>query len=367
MKKIYIIAMILCSLVTAQITQAQDPLFSQFYNVPIYYNPSIVGLNPGLRARLAVRDQWSKLPGDLRNINFSMDFAERNIPGSGGLGLIVMTDNAGTGYLKTSIVGLSTAVRIDLQENMVTQVGIMTSFVQKTINWQNLVFSDQLDPIYGNIYESNFVPPDDDNVIYPDFSAGGTFRFTETTTTLASVMGTFGVAMHHLFRPNESFLGLTSPLPRKLTVTGDMILELDAHSGGPYFQRNDRSKNLKFNPGFIYEMQSDFKTYSVGVNVLKSAIYTGVWFRNRTTDIIKSNDLIFVMGINAAISENTRFKLNYSYDFVLTEIRPGTGASHEVTITFELDKFTLLGSKDLGFGFSPKSNRSKHELECTPF
>lgn len=363
--KFYIITLFVSFIVFN--AQGQDPLFSQFYNVPGYYNPATVGLNPGLRARLAVRDQWSKLPGDLRNYNFSLDFAERNIPGSGGLGLVVMNDNAGTGYLKTSIIGLSTAVRINLQENMVSQVGIMTSFVQKTINWDNLVFTDQLDPIYGNIYESNFLAPDAGSIFYPDFTAGGTFRFTESTSTFSNIMGTFGLAVHHLFRPNESFLSLTSPLPRKLVVTGDFIFEIDGNASGPYFKRNDKSNTFKFNPGFIYESQADFRTYSVGVNILKSSIYSGVWFRNRTSDIVKSNDLIFLMGINANISDKTRMKLNYSYDFVLTEVRPGTGASHEVTITFELDDFAIMKGGNSGYGFSTRSHRSKEELECTPF
>ncbi len=367
MKTLKIYIFFICAIFLAHNAQAQDPLFSQFYNVPGYYNPAVVGLSPGLRARLAVRDQWSKLPGELRNYNFSLDFAERNIPGSGGIGLVVMNDNAGLGYMKTSMVGLSTAVRINLQENMVTQVGITTSFVQKSINWDNLVFSDQLDPIYGNIYETSFLAPNTGNIFYPDFTAGGVFRFTETTSTFSSIMGTFGLAVHHLFRPNESFLSLTSPLPRKLVITGDFIFEIDGNSGGPYFKRNQNSNKFKFNPGFIYESQADFRTYALGVNVLKSAIYTGVWFRNRTTDLVRSNDLILLLGINATISENTRMKINYSYDFVLSEIRPGTGASHEVTLTFELDSFKIFANKDSGFGFSPRNSRSKEELECTPF
>lgn len=358
---------ILLALFTSVNAFAQDPHFSQFYNVPTFYNPAVVGLSPGLRARFAVRDQWSQLPGDLRNYNLSIDFAERSIPGSGGLGLVVMNDHAGTGYFKTSSVGLSSSVRINLQENMVSQVGITTSFVQKTINWDNLVFTDQLDPVYGNVYESSFLAPNTGSVFYPDFSAGGVFRFSESSSTFSSIMGTFGLAVHHLFRPNESFLSLSSPLPRKLVITGDIIFEIDGNSKGLYFKRDDKSNSFKFNPGFIYESQADFRTYALGLNVLKSSIYSGVWFRNRTAELVKSTDLILMLGINAALTNDTRIKINYSYDFVLTEIRPGTGASHEVTITFELDKFNLMGGGGSGYGFSTRRHRSMEELECTPF
>jgi type IX secretion system PorP/SprF family membrane protein len=350
--------------------KAQDPLFSQFYNNPVYYNPAAVGLNPGLRARFAVREQWPQLPADLRTYTFSMDIAERKIPGSGGLGLVILNDNAGTGYLKTSSVGLSTSVRVPLQENMVSQVGITTTFVQKRLNWDNLVFTDQLHPIYGNIYESSFQVPENENVFYPDFSVGGIFRFTESSNTFSAIQGTFGLAVHHLFRPNESFIGLTSPLPRKLAITGDLILEIDGDGDKLYYQRlESKSSSFKFNPGFIYEQQADYRTYALGVNILKSAIYTGVWFRNRTTDFVKSNDLIFMLGINAGLSETTRMKINYTYDFVLTEIRTATGCSHEISITIELDDFNMFnrGRNSGGFGGSGRHRRSMQELECCPF
>lgn len=368
MKTIKLTIITICSILMVLSAKAQDPLFSQFYNASQYYNPAVVGLSPGLRASFIVRDQWPELPGELRNYNFSMDFAERSIPGSGGLGLVVMNDNAGTGFMKTNMVGVSTAVRVNLQENMVTQVGIMTSFVQKSINWDNLVFTDQLDPVYGNIYETNFqVPANGGNVFYPDFAAGGAFRFSESSTTFSAIQGTFGLAVHHLFRPNESFLNLTAPLPRKLAITGDMVFEIDGNSGGPYFKRNDKSNKFKFNPGFIYESQAHFRTYALGMNLLKSSIYAGMWFRNRTTELVKSNDLIFLLGLNANISDNTRMKINYSYDFVLTEIRTGTGCSHEITLTFELDEFNMFDKKGSYSGFSPRNTRSRHEIECTPF
>ncbi|MFH1119125.1 MAG: PorP/SprF family type IX secretion system membrane protein [Bacteroidota bacterium] len=372
MKTIRIYLLTFIAALVSNFVQAQDPLFSQFYNNPVYYNPGAVGLTPGVRARFTVRDQWPQLPADLRNYTFSMDIAERNIPGSGGLGLVVMSDNAGSGYMKTSSVGLSTAVRIPLQDNMVSQVGIMTSFVQKRINWDNLVFRDQLDPVYGNIYESSFQEPTGGNVVYPDFAVGGVFRFTESSNTFSAIQGTFGLAMHHLFRPNESFIGLTSPLPRKLVITGDLVFEIDGDGDKLFYQRQQSSgsKTFKFNPGFIYESQADFKTYSVGLNILKSSIYTGVWFRNRTSELAKSNDLIFMLGINAPFSSQTRMKINYSYDFILTEVRTAAGCSHEISITFELDDFNMFqrnGNRGGGFGFSTRNRRSMEELQCCPF
>jgi type IX secretion system PorP/SprF family membrane protein len=349
--------------------KAQDPIFTQFYNNPLYYNPGTVGLNQGMRMRFNYRDQWPSLPVDFKTYNFSMDVAERNIPGSGGLGIIALSDKAGTGMMKTSILGLATSVRVPLQENMVAQVGIMTSFVQKMINWEDLVFTDQLNPRYGNINPTAFEAPDKSKVTYPDLAVGGVYRFSEVGMSFANIQGTIGAAMHHVFKPNESFLGLSSPLPRKLVVHGDLVFEID-QSEGNFYNRSRNPKTFKFNPGFNLEKQGDFSTYSIGVNILKSSIYSGVWFRNQTFDFVQSNDLMLALGLYLPFNRDSRLKLMYTYDFILTELRPAAGASHEITIALEFDEFNLFsggGGGGRSFGSSSRGGRSYHEMECCPF
>jgi len=353
----------------AGLVKAQDPMFTQFYNNPLYYNPGTVGLNPGMRMRFNYRDQWPNLPDDFKTYNFNMDIAERNIPGSGGLGLIILNDKAGSGKLKTSSIGLSTAARVPLQENMVAQVGISVSFVQKMINWNDLVFTDQLNPRYGNIYQTAFQAPDKSKVTYPDFAVGGVYRFSETNSSIAGIQGTLGVAVHHVFRPNESLLGLSSPLPRKLVIHGDLVLDVD-QSSGSFYNRTSNPKSFKFNPGFNYEKQADFSTYSIGVNVLKSSIYTGIWFRNQTFDFVKSNDLMLLLGLYLPFNKGSRMKIMYSYDLILTELRPAAGTAHEVSIAIEFDDINLFGGGNADGrrpGSAGRGGRSYKELDCTPF
>lgn len=374
MKKIYTFRyfiksfILLGAIVITGLAKAQDPMFTQFYNNPLYYNPGTVGLNPGMRMRFNYRDQWPNIPNDFKTYSFNMDVAERSIPGSGGLGLIILNDKAGTGNLQTSSVGLSTAARVPLQENMVAQVGITVSFVQKMINFNDLVFSDQLNPRYGNIYSTAFEAPDKSKVTYPDFAVGGVYRFSETNSSIAGIQGTLGLAVHHVFRPNESLRGLSAPLPRKLVIHGDLVLDVD-QSSGSFYRRMSNPKSFKFNPGFNYEKQGDFSTYSFGVNVLKSSIYTGIWFRNQTFDFVKSNDLMFALGLYMPFNKGSRMKFMYSYDFILTELRTAAGSAHEITISIEFDDINLFGggSGGSGFGSGSDGGRSYHEMECCPF
>jgi type IX secretion system PorP/SprF family membrane protein len=352
------------------LVKAQDPIFTQFYNNPLYYNPGNVGLNPGMRARINYRDQWPSLPNNFKTYSFNMDIAERSIPGSGGLGFIILNDKAGAGKLQTTSVGLSTAARVQIRQNSVAQVGISVSFVQKMINCNDLVFSDQLDPRYGNINPTAFQSTESWNIAYPDFAVGGVYRFSETNLSITGIQGTFGVAVHHVFRPNESLSGLSAPLPRKLVVHGDMVMGID-QSSRSFINRMNNPKSLMFNPGFIYEKQGNFSTFSIGLNVLQSSTYTtGIWYRNQIFDFVKANDLMFTLGLYLPFNKGSRMKIIYSYDLILTALRPAAGGAHEVTIAFEFDDVSLFGNSyayNNRFGSANRRKRPYQELERYPF
>ena len=349
--------------------KAQDPIFSQFYNNPIYYNPAYIGLNAGIRTRFNYRNQWTGIPQPFKTYSFSMDMAERAIPGSGGIGFIATSDKAGTASIKATNIGLGTSVRIPLYDNMAAQMGVMVSYAQKAINWDELVFTDELNARYGRIYQTQFERPASNRVSYPDFSVGGVYRFTETGLNNSNIQGTLGLAVHHVFEPNESFLGQNSPLPRKIVINGDLVIEME-QGGRPSSYRSYRSggSSLKFNPGFQYEKQSEFSTYSIGLNILKSSIYLGAWFRNQTFNFFEAQDAIFSVGFNAPWSKDSRMKIMYSYDYIIqTNLNTAARSSHEISLVFEFDTFSLFGGGG-GGGYSSGNRGGRvREMDCCPF
>ncbi|MBU2650048.1 MAG: PorP/SprF family type IX secretion system membrane protein [Bacteroidetes bacterium] len=368
-KKLLIIGFLIAMLIPAA---AQDPQYSQWTANPTYYNPGYVGISQGMRTRFAYRQQWVKLPEDFRNFNFNMDLAARNIPGSGGLGLMFDSDNEGEGYIKRTMIGATVAVRIPIHHNMITQFGILASFVQKRIDWNRLVFTDQLDERYGNIYETSFKHPSDDRVTYPDFGVGGVFRFVQPTWKATEVIGSIGIAVHHLFRPNETFLQQSSPLPRKLVVTGDFIVQ-DEINRGRKKSFNISEGGFKFNPGVIYMYQGGMQSYSAGINVYRDPVYVGIWYRNDEFEFLNNDALVLTAGLSIFINEISRIKMFYSYDCMLTDITKATGGSHEVTIVIELDELYMFDKKKRrgGFGFgnytSGRTKAMPRALECSPF
>jgi type IX secretion system PorP/SprF family membrane protein len=344
--------------------RGQDPNYSQFFSTPLYYNPAYTGINTGVRARFTFRDQWPNLPVDFRSYYFSADVGDRNLPGSGGLGLIVNSDNEGIGFIKNLSVGLGIGVRIPISATVVSQVGIKAAIVQKSLNWSDFVFSDQLSAKYGNIYQSAFIPPDANKKVYPDFGAGGLVQFSNPE---GNVTGVAGFACDHIFRPDESFLTTSSsPLPRKYVAHIDLVLSTGGGgSSSSMYAGGGGNEGLKINPGLIYQNQNNLSSLELGFNMLKFNIYLGGWYK-AGMNTNSSNAVALVAGYRYTFAEDMSVKFMYSYDLITTGSMQGLGGAHEISLILEFSKMSIFGGGG-GGGIPGRSMRSGSALECPSF
>ena len=348
--------------------QGQDPNFSQWFSTPLYYNPAYAGVNTGLRARFLFRDQWPNLPVDFKSYYFSADMGDRRLPGSGGIGLVVESDNEGVAFIHDLSVGLNISVRIPITANVVTQVGIKAAIMQKSVNYDELVFTDQLSAQYGNIYETSFVPPDAGKKVFPDFGAGGLMQFANESGNIA---GTIGLGVDHLFKPDESFLSMGSaPLPRKYVAHADFVITGGGGSSSSYYGSNN-DEGLKINPGIIYQNQFNMNALQVGLNILKYNIYLGAWYKS-TTNNIPSSAMTLLAGYRYSFAPDMNIKFIYSYDLQISGALQGLGGAHEISLILEFDKLSIFGGGGGGGGSSiPGGARTRgggySPLECPTF
>ncbi len=351
---------ILALALTLSITDAtaQDLDYSQHYNNPTYYNPAYVGLTQGLKARLNYRRQWTGLSGDYHTYSFSADVAERSLPGAGGLGIIANQSLAGKGVLKTNTFGLMPSVRIPVSKNTIFQLGALASWVTQQLNWDNLVFSDQLDPRWGNIYPTNFPGAPKEKVSFPDFAIGGIFQFKASD----DLEGTIGGAVHHITTPNQSFFNVDAKLPRKFIYHMDFIINIREDQG--YYSKK---QGFKLNPGIMVQHQSSMLQYTLGMNMYMMHVYLGVWYKNQTLEYDEFSTFTGMVGINIPFTEEWRMKLMYSYEMNINAQHNFTGPSHEISLVFEFDDIGLI-QKRQGSGFmAPTRKRSNSPIECSPF
>jgi type IX secretion system PorP/SprF family membrane protein len=352
-------ASFLVLILTVTEVHGQDPNFSQYFNVPVYYNPAFTGINTGLHARFTYRDQWPNLPASFKSYFFSADLGERNLPGSGGLGLIVNSDNEGLGFIQNLSVGLNVSVRIPLSNSVVSQVGIRASVVQKRINWDDFVFTDQLSEKYGNIYATAFTRPDNNKRTFPDFGIGGIIQFTNESS---SYTGSAGFAIDHIFQPDEGFLTTEkAPLPRKWVAHTDFIITMgeEGYSGGT----KGIGDPLKLNPGILYQNQDGMGLLEAGLNLLKYNVYLGAWYKVAMGSN-GSSAMALVAGYRYKFAEDMDIKFMYSYDLQISGPPVGTGGAHEISLILNFDNLTLFGGGN--GGYYPARKRYS-PVECSGF
>ena len=337
---------------------SQDLDYAQHYNNPTYYNPAYVGLTRGLKARLNYRRQWTGLSGDYHTYSFSADIAERSLPGAGGIGIIANQSLAGKGVIKTNMFGFMPAVRIPVSKSTIFQMGALASVVTQQLNWDNLVFGDQLDPRWGNINPTSFSGAARDKVVFPDFAVGGVFQFQGN-----DLEGSIGAAVHHLTTPNQSFFEVTAKLPRKYVYNIDFIITINEDQG--YYSKR---QGFKLNPGLMIEHQSSLMLYTAGLNIYMSHVYLGVWYKNQTLEYDEFSTFNIMAGLNVPFNEESRMKIMYSYQMNINATHNFTGPSHEISIIFEFDEIGLIGKSSKGSNFmAPTRKRTNSPIECSPF
>ena len=350
-----------CLLLLTTTSYAQDMNYSQYFSTPIYYNPAFTGINSGLRARFLFRDQWPSLPSPFKSYYFSADLGDRNLPGSGGIGLMINQDTPGAGLIKNFGAAITIGVRIPITDFMVSQVGIKAGIMQRTVNWGDLVFTDQLSSKYGNIYQSQFIPPDQSKRTVPDFAVGGVLQFMNPE---GNINGNVGFAVDHIFQPDVSFLSTgSSQYPRKFVGQFDLVIST-GQGGSSSSMMRASDEPLKFNIGGIYQNQANLNSLQVGLNLLKYNVYLGAWYKTTMTGVVNSA-MALVAGYRYNFYDDMNIKFMYSYDLQISGALQGTGGAHEISLILELDKLSIFGGNS--GGYVPGGRRGGAAMECPTF
>ncbi len=312
---------LLCFCVTT--LNAQDPIFSQFYAAPLQLNPALAGNTNAPHFTLNYRNQWPSLNA---YVTYAASYDQFITSANSGIGLLLVSDDAGAGLLKTNKVSGIYSYRVQVQKNSFLKIGIEASAVQTRLNWDQLVFFDQLDREFGATspggtpYPTEEVRPDDLTKTYFDVSAGLLFY---------SPIFYGGLSIKHLNRPNEALLGindnLNGGLPMRFTLHGGAEITLaEGNKGRP---------GTFISPNAMFIQQGDFGQINVGAYLNVAYVFGGVWYRHAFGN---SDAAIFQLGFNQGM-----YKIGYSYDMTVSGLAQesgGTGGSHEISISISLEK-----------------------------
>jgi len=285
--------------------RSQDPTFTQFYSNPVYLNPALAGSSGCPRIALNYRNEWPGLSGNYVTYSAAFDTYSKVI--NGGLGFIATHDQQGQGTIQTSMIAGIYSYKLKVNRKFTIMFGVRAAYYQKFLDWSKLTFGDMIDPRRGFIYQTG------------DVQRGGQRGFFDASAGLIgySKKFTFGVAAHHLNRPDESLILGKSQLP--IRVTGHVGAVINIGNRGKF------SNKTSLMPNIIYQYQNGFQELNIGTYIKHNALTMGVWYRNRDAFII-------TLGV-----ATDKLKIGYSYDLTVSKLGNGiTNGSHEVSLGINL-------------------------------
>lgn len=318
---------------------AQDPIFSQFYMNKIYLNPAYAGYTKDLSVNLQSRFQWTRLPS-----KFTTHSAAVNIgcPKRGlGFGLRVYDDEEGEGYMKTSNVAGLISVNLPGRFNgslgkwargkkFIVSAGMQFAVGQKRLNWENLVFSDQLHPYLGFYQQQSLVNPKNEvsNMVF-DISAGlrGRMELSRNGSYIS-----MGGAIFHLNRPTESFFNLETTIDPRYTFHAFTHFQLNKFKNNPSF----------LSVGFVYDQQQFLKTNTLTISKdFYQNVLLGVSLRRK--DVFSVTEDFESIILHGMVTYKG-FTFGYSYDMTISQLGiDNSYGTHEFGIIYTFKGLTLCG------------------------
>jgi type IX secretion system PorP/SprF family membrane protein len=332
----------------------QDPQFTQFYAAPLYHNSAFTGSGYAPRIILNYRNQWPSLNANFVTQSFSIDhFIEK---ANSGVGLMVLNDAQGNRFKNTEITGLY-SYQLKVSETNHLRFGLQGSYSMRGFDSNGLVFGDQI----GNsgIFRNYSI----DRLANLNFNSAK--KFDVGSGLLFYNKNYFvGFAANHLASPKFKFLGdsasvkfgtIEHSIDRKYMVHGGYNISLNQAFGNS----NQTDREFTLTPTFLYKKQGEFSQLDLGAYVTYTPLTLGLQYRGIPLKKVFSNfpNQDAIAALVGFRYDN--FSIGYSYDLTISGLGPQSGGSHEISLSYQLDKF----DNDK----SPYLKQRKKELACPKF
>lgn len=165
--KMKFVFLLFCYLFFAKFGISQDAFFYEQNQIRGFLNPALTGINGSLSFTIMGKEQYINTIGDFLSAGISI---EQSWPCTKvDAGIFHVYDREGTGLLTTNHTGLNFVYTVPFEISSTlnnVRIGTKVQYTNKTIDWDRLIFSDQIDPKYnltdafGIPNQSDFIPPD---------------------------------------------------------------------------------------------------------------------------------------------------------------------------------------------------------------
>jgi type IX secretion system PorP/SprF family membrane protein len=237
--------------------EAQGLHFSQFFHSPLTTNPANTGFIPASDYRLGAhyRNQWSSIMAvPYKTISVYGDaqlLRNRLENGWLGLGAVILSDEAGSGSLRSTKIYGSLAYHQMLGSSSLLSAGFNLGWANKRIDQSNLKFPDQFDgKFFDNTLPTSVVLVNN-NVSYFDMQVGMNYAYFPTEEIYVNA----GYSIQHVNMPKESFFADNSTdaiIPMRHIAFINALLKVNPR--------------VIINPNLYYSRQANASDFMGGLN-----------------------------------------------------------------------------------------------------
>lgn len=292
---------------------AQDVQFTQQYANRLYLNPAFAGLDRDWSVAFSYRKQWPALNGSFITNSLAADYRLPNTKSA--ISLLLQQDRAGVGGLQKLQASLGYAYHTNLNETWALSAGLQAALVNQDVNFDNLVFGDQLtdngQAALTSAEANNFAPNS-----YLDFSVGA-----------LAYTGQFwvGLTAAHLNKPDYG-LGEATALPISYTaITGYKFYARAYQQQGEVYE-------LSFSPTLTYLHQQNAKRIDLGMYTKYTPLTLGLIYKG--VPVVGGTNRDQSLSVVAGL-QLKQFALGISHDVGLKGLSREAGGTTEISLVLE--------------------------------
>lgn len=351
-------------------SKAQETNFSQFYSNKLYLNPAYGAAITGGSLYAHYRQQWFKIPGTYSKYNLG---AHTPIKEFGafiiGGGLTLDGEVEGEGLLKR----YSTGAVIAFASNNHTgktysnfSFGIRPNYNILAIDWDKLVFGDQIDAVLGAIFPTDAILPTELNPNYLNFDIGGMFQaysedaydFNVGVNIKNINLQSSAVSFYEqIIREKLQLLSLHSSMTFQISNTPYVFLSPD-FKWDLYFQ----SQLSAFTGGFNVSIVSGTKAGN-RIPEYYTTLFGGLYYHQRPfffgNQLDKTGAVVMNVGFKSKPQNaKTAYQLIASYEFTGGSLQnTQSGGSFECSLKLHFEDDFFGGGKG-------RNSKQKSKFDC---
>jgi type IX secretion system PorP/SprF family membrane protein len=283
---------------------SQDYTFADPYSEKTFVNPAFAGI---LECKSFTLNYQKQFVYDFYSASLNLNLNKIK----SGASFVISNFSQGKNTFNDLYVSGIYAYHLKISNFSKLSSAIQISYINKSINPENLVFPDMINPETGTISTQTQEITNYPTVNKVDFSAG---------TSFFSKKIRLGIAIFHIqdiFTKNiEEY---NSP-------------KINIHFAKHFFNNSfDNNKKLiRFTPEIIYTYQNNVDKLTIGLLLEKNIFFSKFWLKNNID--FKSFTPVITLGLN-----NKKLRLSYTYSITLSKYISLPISTNQVSLTYNFN------------------------------